>query len=586
VRDYITFYDMIRYCYYINLKERLDRKVYIENQLKNTQHLKNIYKRFEAIDGSYTHPRYLKHNILTENAISDILSDEVVSWGLTLTQGALGVLLTYIELFNIIKNLDSEVIVFEDDVQLDLNFDNYLEKILSELPNNFDICYLGYGEDAVEKVKYSDNLFIPKGVLTCLPSIIISPKGAENILNILKDVNYQIDTVIYNNFKSLEVFASEKKMVKIENTFKSDIQGNINCKKNYKKQNYIFSTLAVGYSANVNALKLVSDLNYFKQNILVITDDFKLYEGWDNVVIIKYPNKKFSFNDKMLCFEEGFKLEDCVIYIDSDTRIFYENYKNCYTNFFRIISPGFHPSWDWGKIERKDSGFFSSTDIVDRVHGYGELALKLCNILDITTSDSYHFQEGLLILCKDSGKEIIFLDIWKKLATVLDDYESRNNSFRIGAGEGNLIGLAISKSGLKLNSVDLANLIGCDLKYNFHNPEQSLEYIKNFPNRKLTKLDTQMLVRSRNYDVVFKNYIIDLHYEIYQSTANIFVLYFDWNTKNTVEFLDHEFKVNDNIYHFNSEKKNEFTFIKSSNVQIYHTYDWYGEKDWNLIDEI
>jgi hypothetical protein len=63
-------------------------------------------------------------------------------------------------------------------------------------------------------------------------------------------------------------------------------------------------------------------------------------------------------------------------------------------------------------------------------------------------------------------------------------------------------------------------------------------------------------------------------------------LTYEWNKNNNVEFLDHEFVINDVVYHFNSEKSGEFHFIKQLNMKIYHTYDWYGNKNLVLIDEI
>lgn len=577
---------MIKYCFYLNLERRPDRKIFIENQLDKSKYLKDIYERFEAIDGYTIHPRNIEKGLLTDNAIEDILMDTITSWGLSLTQGGLGVLLSYKKLFEKISILDSPAITFEDDTTIIDNFDFYLEKIINELPSDFDLCYLGYGDFKIEKTLFSENLSIPKGMITCLPALIVSPKGAKKILEILKNVDNQIDTALYTKNKSLNTFVSNKKIVVVKNDFNTDIQGNQGCQKNYKKQNYIIASIAVGEDSNKKALKLCYDLNYFKQQILLVTDRKDLYKQLPNVILIDYPNKRFSYNDKLICFEEGFKTHDCVVYIDCDSRIFYKNYKNCYTNFFRIIPPGFHPSWIWGKVTRKDSGFFEGTDLPYRVKGYGELAIKISDELNIPKENAYHYQEGIIIISKENGKERILIDTWKQLANELDSYEITKNSRRIGAGEGNLIGLSIAKSEITVNNSDVSNYLGDNLKYNFYSGGQIGDYIKNYPDRKTVRISDGTMIKSNSINVEFENKIIDLSYSIYKISDNLMSLNYQWNNKNVIEFLDHEFNINDNIYHFNSEKDGEMIFEYKENIKIYHTYDWYGQKNWTLIDEL
>jgi GR25 family glycosyltransferase involved in LPS biosynthesis len=428
---------MLKHCYYINLDKRTDRKEHIEKELSKSEQLQQIYQRFPAVDGTLIHPRDVREGLLTENAICDILASKISAWGLSLTQGGLGVLLSYLALFDEISKLDSPAIIFEDDSVLVDNFDEKLAKITSQLPDDFDICYLGYADMPIQKEYYSEDLSIPKGMIVCLPSIIVSPVGAEKLLNLLNNIDNQVDTAIYHHLDKLNAFVSNEKIVNIPNEMGTDIQGNINCSKKYKTQNYIIATLAHGDFPNDNVVRLARDLRYFDQKLLVVTNKPELFETLENVIVVKYPNKRFSYNDKIICFEEGFKLADAVVYVDSDTRIFYENYKHTYGNFLRIIENGFHPSWDWGKITRSDNNrFFNSTDVTNRVAGYGELALDICKQNGIDYDQAFHYQEGMLIMAKDNGKEQLFLDMWKYFADKLDNFEEKSNSPRIGVGEG------------------------------------------------------------------------------------------------------------------------------------------------------
>jgi GR25 family glycosyltransferase involved in LPS biosynthesis len=576
---------MVNHCYYINLERRTDRKEFIESQLNKSRHLSSIYKRFDAVDGSTVNPREIEPGILTENAIRDILMDTISAWGLSMTQGGLGVLMSYINLFKIISELDGPVITFEDDVELSDNFDDYLERVISELPSDFDYCYLGYGDHKINTKEYSEHISIPVGMITCLPGLIISPKGAKRLLHVLQNVDNQIDTALYFRQNLLNVFVSNEKIVNVRNQFTTDIQGNNSCKKNYKKQNYILTTLAYGVNANTNALKLAIDLDYFKQRLLVVTDNPSLYVHLKNVITVPYPQKRFSYNDKIICFEEGFKYDDCVVYIDSDCRIFYRSFKETFANLLQNIEPGFHPSWDWGIVSRPTGGFFNSTDVSGRVSGYGELALSISKDLDININQSYHYQEGIIIVSKEDGKEVDFLDTWKTFSSQLDDFEIKNGAKRIGIGEGNIIGLSVVKSGLTVRSNRVSNILGEDIKYNFYAPFID-DYIKNHPDRKTVKVSDGKLIKSNSTIITFKDKEIDLSYSIFETLDNMMVLTFNWNNNNSVEFLDHEFKINDVVYHFNSDKSNELYFQKHETIEVYHTYDWYGERDWILIDTL
>lgn len=562
-------------CYYINLPEREDRKKFIELEIKKSKVLSSIYERFEAIDGMSLHPRDLPRNFLSEKAIKDILMDTAPAWGLSITQGALGVYLSYFSLFEIIKNTNNSCVIIEDDSFLVDDFDDILLKIKEQLPNDFDICYLGYGEDEIENEKFSENLVIPTGKITCLPGLIVSPSGARKLLDILVNVSSQIDTEIYMKLGRLKAFASTYKIAQVKNTLGSNIQGNKNCIKKYKKQNYIFSTFAYGDLANTNAMKLALDLSFFDQKILIITNKPGFFKNLKNVIEVSYPYDYFSYNKRYLCFEEGFKIEDAVVCLDADCRVFYKNYEDTYTNFFVNIKPGFHPSFCWGGPEN----FFAGRDYPPRAKGYGELAMSICKKLEINTSLAKHWQEGFLIMSKENSKECLFLETWKQISNELDDFEKKHLSQKIGVGEGHLIGLSFIKSKMTEHGPEMCNTLGKDIFYNFYGVDRSRH-----PDRKVVKATESKLIAEGSKDIDFKEKKIDLSYRIYESTDGLLVLNFDWNKKNNIECLDHEFKINDQIYHFNSDKNNEFIFNKKEELfEILHSYDWYGEKKWESL---
>ena len=51
--------------------------------------------------------------------------------------------------------------------------------------------------------------------------------------------------------------------------------------------------------------------------------------------------------------------------------------------------------------------------------------------LNISIENAYHYQEGIIIICKDNGKEEVLLDTWKKLSFVLDEFEIKELSYEL-----------------------------------------------------------------------------------------------------------------------------------------------------------
>lgn len=224
---------MIKKSIYINLHYRTDRNDFILNQLSKSKLLPPPTKK-NAIDGKAINPKILPNELISDIGIDDILLYEPRMLGLTLTQGSLGLILTWMDILRDISEKDNPTIIFEDDTILADRFDVILEKILNELPQTFDLCYLGYGDDQIDKMPFSKNLFIPNGKITCLPAIIVSYKGANKMLELMKNIEYQLDTFLYLNQKNIETYAVTNPITIVNKNFDSDIQGIDGCIKNYK----------------------------------------------------------------------------------------------------------------------------------------------------------------------------------------------------------------------------------------------------------------------------------------------------------------------------------------------------------------
>lgn len=218
----------IKEAYYINLEEREDRRQHIEGEIGRSIWLKGVSKRWPAINGRYLEPSaYL--DILSQQTVLDIKSGTIEKWGTSMTYGGLGCLLTYFNLFEKIAAGNSPVLTLEDDALFAPNFDTNLEQVIKELPDDFDFCYLGYGDTQFTVTDYSDNLFIPGHHFVCWYGMIFSPKGARKLLDTLPPVSRQLDGEVSRKLHLFNAYAVKNKLVLYNDFFESNIQGYSNC---------------------------------------------------------------------------------------------------------------------------------------------------------------------------------------------------------------------------------------------------------------------------------------------------------------------------------------------------------------------
>jgi GR25 family glycosyltransferase involved in LPS biosynthesis len=110
--------DLSKNIYVINLKERTDRKLHIENQL-NKIDCKN-YKLFEGVNGNLlTNPTKLKN-------------------------GMFGLVKTYLNIYEEWSKKDAEnIFLIEDDCLFLDDFNKKLEEYINNVPSDWDMLYFG-----------------------------------------------------------------------------------------------------------------------------------------------------------------------------------------------------------------------------------------------------------------------------------------------------------------------------------------------------------------------------------------------------------------------------------------------------------
>lgn len=106
-----------------------------------------------------------------------------------------GCRLSHIKTLEYIKKFKYEsALIFEDDVVLCKDFDNKFEKVLTELPEDWDLLYLGSWNVGDIK-KYSESLNIAETVY-CTHGYMIKDKFIDTVLESLKSRIWKVDVLL------------------------------------------------------------------------------------------------------------------------------------------------------------------------------------------------------------------------------------------------------------------------------------------------------------------------------------------------------------------------------------------------------
>jgi GR25 family glycosyltransferase involved in LPS biosynthesis len=271
--------------FFVNIDRRKDRLEFIKKEINKSELLTKKIKKWTGVDGREVNPDWIPSSIITKRAYNDITSGLPNARGLSLTPGGLGFYLTHTKLWDYSVEHNKTIFVMDDDIDVNPNFDIELEGILSELPETFDFCYLGYYDTQYEKIPYSEKLFIPKGQFCGPHGYIISPKGAKKLLELSYPIDFQLDSKLYTIQNQVEYYATYERLATYVDEYPTDIQNETGCIKNYEKTEVIkdidninFKVVISRYNEDVswtNQLKYESivynknpeDLDSFENNL-------------------------------------------------------------------------------------------------------------------------------------------------------------------------------------------------------------------------------------------------------------------------------------------------------------------------------
>jgi GR25 family glycosyltransferase involved in LPS biosynthesis len=227
--------DIINKVYVINLEKRPDKWDTVQLNFSETDLKLN---RWNGVDGKN----------ISEETIQKITTPKC---NMICSYGMIGCWLSHFGIWNnIVKNNETNVLVLEDDAYPIDNFNNLIKKLWPQVPNDWDIIYLGcsgsceknrlitnfYTITTGQKNKYIykngkklNNVYIPGTPLTT-HAYMISNKGARKLLQhpSFKKIDYHVDCQLTTIFEDgFKVYAFDPNLIYQKND--SDYSDNQNC---------------------------------------------------------------------------------------------------------------------------------------------------------------------------------------------------------------------------------------------------------------------------------------------------------------------------------------------------------------------
>jgi GR25 family glycosyltransferase involved in LPS biosynthesis len=203
--DNIIMFDRI---YYINLDRRPDRRDNIEKLIKHHK-LNDITERVPAVDGSKLNLNNISNTIISKKGI-DNANNLTMRTGVPMTPGAIGCALSHRNVWSkIVDNKINAALIMEDDIKINNNFMNDIEKYSKDLPPSYDIIFIGYHPASikyVEKSNFLRNVFLKSKKVYGLFGYVVTLEGAKKLLKLFP-IEDQIDTEIYRGFTTHNIDA-------------------------------------------------------------------------------------------------------------------------------------------------------------------------------------------------------------------------------------------------------------------------------------------------------------------------------------------------------------------------------------------
>jgi glycosyl transferase family 25 len=187
--------------------------VYVINMDKDKQRLELITKECQKFNIKFERFTGIDATMLTKKEKSKYITDYCNNF---CPNSIIGCAISHIKIYeDIINKGYKNALILEDDIYIDDDFYDILNKAFEELPDNYDILYLGF----LNFINYKENnnkfknIYIPKIPLGT-HAYIISNKGCKKLFKYLtKNIFFHIDWIINFNMNKLNVYTTKKKII-------------------------------------------------------------------------------------------------------------------------------------------------------------------------------------------------------------------------------------------------------------------------------------------------------------------------------------------------------------------------------------
>jgi GR25 family glycosyltransferase involved in LPS biosynthesis len=259
----------VDHVYLINMDKDKDRLITVTN---NCNELNIFFERFSGID-----PKKLSEK--EKNKYLSKFNQYFMPYGIV------GCAYSHIYIWlDAIKNNYKNILILEDDIIFKKNnFYKNFENAYNELPNNYDMFYIGYSYGDNNPTNNFKYIYQPKQIFYETHSYIISIEGCKKLLKIITNnkINKPIDNIITNNKHLLNIYLIKDKLTYQDKNLKSNITP------------YYFSYLQYGFRYGINGyLFRICDYHF---NII---DIFFLII----LLIINFKNKNYILSIIILLF--------------------------------------------------------------------------------------------------------------------------------------------------------------------------------------------------------------------------------------------------------------------------------------------
>jgi glycosyl transferase family 25 len=189
---------------------------YVDNVLlinmdKDSDRLERVTKECNIVDIKFERFPGIKITDLSKNILNKYIPEETQKYG---TNGMIGCGLSHLFVWQEgIKHNYKNILILEDDVYFTDEFNEYLKNAIEELPEDYDILYLGYKDTICNPPKdCSFNYIYKPHFPLLLHAYIVSNKGLKKLVNLITKVDDHIDWLIARNIDKLNIYVTKKKI--------------------------------------------------------------------------------------------------------------------------------------------------------------------------------------------------------------------------------------------------------------------------------------------------------------------------------------------------------------------------------------